>query len=85
MKERFKERVLKVVSNIPRGKALTYKEVAMLAGSPHAYRAVGNIMKTNHDSAIPCHRVIRSDGKPGGYNRGRRRKIDLLRLEGALR
>ncbi|MDO8555254.1 MAG: MGMT family protein [bacterium] len=35
-----------------------------------AYRAVGNILNKNHDPKIPCHRVIRTDGKLGGYNRG---------------
>lgn len=61
----FKEKVFEVVKNIPKGKKMTYMEVAKKAGSPKAYRAVGNILKTNYDSSIPCHRVIRSDGKLG--------------------
>ena len=77
----FKEKVLKIVKKIPEGKALSYKEVARLAGSPRAYRAVGNILNSNYDPEIPCHRVIRSDGKPGGYNRGRKKKIEILRKE----
>ena len=80
----FKEKVYAVVCRIPRGKVLTYKEVARRAGSPHAYRAVGNILNKNHDPKVPCHRVICSDGNVGGYNRGTKRKLALLRKEGSL-
>lgn len=82
MKKSFRDRVLGVVATIPRGKTLTYKQVASRAGRPHAFRAVGNILRTNFDPHIPCHRVIRSDGTLGGYNRGARKKITLLRAEG---
>jgi len=77
----FKERVFAVVKAIPKGKTLTYKQVAGAAGSPKAYRAVGNILNSNYDPNIPCHRVIRSDGTPGGYNRGVQRKIAILNKE----
>lgn len=80
----FRARVFAAVAGIPYGKTITYKEVARLAGSPNAYRAVGNILNTNYDPAIPCHRVVRSDGKPGGYNRGAGKKLVLLRNEGSL-
>ncbi|MEK7652247.1 MAG: MGMT family protein [Patescibacteria group bacterium] len=80
----FKDRVYKVVSRIPKGKTLTYGEVAELAGSPGAFRAVGNIMSKNWDLKIPCHRVVRADGKPGGYNRGRGNKVRILKKEGAI-
>lgn len=80
----FKEKVFNVVKHIPKGSVLTYKEVAKLAGSPRAYRAVGNILNTNYDPTIPCHRVVRSDGKAGGYNRGSDNKINILNAEGAL-
>ena len=80
----FKEKVLEIVIKIPRGKTMTYKEVAAKAGRPKAYRAVGNILNKNHDPKIPCHRVIRSDGKIGGYNRGAVRKRAFLRKEGAI-
>ena len=66
----FKEKVREVVKRIPTGKVMTYKEVAIGAGSPKAARAVANIMASNYDLEIPCHRVIRSDGNLGGYNRG---------------
>ncbi|MDP3954053.1 MAG: MGMT family protein [bacterium] len=78
----FESRVLKIVSQIPEGQTLSYKDVAVLAGSPHAYRAVGNILNKNYDLAIPCHRVIHSDGSFGGYNRGEKQKIKILKKEG---
>ncbi|MDP2630700.1 MAG: L-threonylcarbamoyladenylate synthase [Candidatus Uhrbacteria bacterium] len=77
----FQKRIYDVVKNIPKGSTLTYKEVAKRAGSPRAYRAVGNILSKNYDPSIPCHRVIRSDGKTGGYNRGEDRKQGILRAE----
>lgn len=83
MVKTFKEKVFAVVKKIPKGKFLTYKEVARRAGSPNAARAVGGALKTNFDLAIPCHRVIGSDGKMHGYNRGIRNKIALLKKEGA--
>ena len=70
MSGNFKREVLDVVKKIPQGKILTYKEVAKHIGSSKAWRAVGNILSKNFDPRIPCHRVIRSDGKIGGYNRG---------------
>lgn len=80
----FREKVLAVVRTIPKGETLTYHEVADRAGSPGASRAVGTILKSNYDSAIPCHRVIRSDGKIGQYNRGEEQKRLLLQKEGAI-
>ena len=80
----FKDKVFDIVKKIPKGKTLTYKEVAKKAGSPNASRAVGNILKTNYDSKIPCHRVVRSDGKTGGYNRGPENKKKILKKEGAI-
>jgi len=83
-KKNFKERVLSVVSSIPRGKVLSYKQVALYAGSSGASRAVGTIMAANYDSQIPCHRVIQSDGSVGGYNRGVFKKIEKLNEEGVV-
>lgn len=79
----FKEKVLKIVSKIPKGSTLTYAQVARKAGSPKASRAVGNILNKNYNSNIPCHRVICSDGKIGGYNRGAKQKEILLQKEKA--
>lgn len=80
----FKEMVQKVVRSIPRGSVMTYGEVAHKAGRPGAARAVGTIMSKNDDMSVPCHRVIRSDGKIGEYNglRGGTTKAELLRAEG---
>lgn len=85
MSKTFKEQVLEVVAKIPEGKTMTYKQVAMAAGNEDASRAVGNIMSRNQDKTIPCHRVVRSDGKIGKYNqlRGKSKKA-LLKQEGAL-
>ena len=79
----FADRVYAVVAGIPRGKVMTYKEVALKAGKPGAARAVGTLMAHNYDINIPCHRVVRSDGRIGDYNRGGApRKLELLWEEG---
>lgn len=81
----FTERVRAVVRTIPKGKTMTYGEVAHAAGHPGAARAVGLVMKGNYDKTVPCHRVVRRDGKIGDYNRGgEARKRALLQEEGAL-
>ncbi len=82
----FTDRVKDTVRKIPKGKIMTYKQVAIKSGNPNASRVVGSIMKKNYELDIPCHRVIRSDGKIGKYNRGgTKRKIALLKKEGALK
>jgi len=79
----FTQKVKDIVKKIPHGKTMTYKEVARRAGNSKAGRVVGNIMKANYDPKIPCHRVIRSDGGLGGYNRGGiKKKRALLLKEG---
>ena len=78
----FTQKVFAVVAKIPKGETLSYKQVAKKAGSPLAYRAVGNILNKNYNKNIPCHRVVRSDGTPGGYNRGgEKAKNKILELE----
>ena len=82
----FTDRVRAIVRKIPKGKTLTYGQVAALAGKPMAARAVGMIMSKNFDPNIPCHRVVRADGTVGDYNRGgAARKMKLLREEGAIK
>lgn len=78
----FTKKVYEVVEKIPKGKTFSYKEVAKRAGNPKAYRAVGNILNKNYNSNIPCHRVIHSNGSLGGYNRGVKKKKEILKKEG---
>ncbi len=84
MTKSFTDKVHEVVQGIPKGKVLSYAQVAKLAGSPRASRAVGTLMRKNDNPKTPCHRVIRSDGKAGQYNRvgGTATKINRLRAEG---
>jgi len=86
MKTDFQKRVFSVVKKIPKGKVLTYAQVAQTAGFPRAWRAVGNILNKSASwrTKIPCHRVIRSDGKIGGYKKGVKKKIALLKKEGVV-
>jgi O-6-methylguanine DNA methyltransferase len=68
--------------HIPVGKTRTYKRVAEAIGHPGAFRAVGSALrKTPYPFLIPCHRVIRSDGKSGNYVYGRKLKKKLLAAE----
>lgn len=79
----FTKKVYAVVARIERGKVMTYAAVARAAGSPKAYRAVGNILNKNHDTRrVPCHRVIKSNGFIGGYVRGTKKKMEILKKEG---
>ena len=81
----FSEKVRAIVSRIPEGKTMTYKQVATKAGSPNAARAVGAVMRANYDTNIPCHRVIGSDGAMRGYNRGGvEKKRAILQREKAI-
>jgi len=81
----FAARVIAAVRAIPAGRVQSYSEVAAVAGSPKASRAVGNIMARNTiPLIIPCHRVVASGGRLGGYSspRGLSMKTRLLALEG---
>lgn len=78
----FNESCYKLLKKIPFGKVVTYKNIAECLNSK-GYRAVGNAMNRNKNlMRIPCHRVVKSDGKIGGYVLGIKRKIKLLRKEG---
>jgi methylated-DNA-[protein]-cysteine S-methyltransferase len=78
----FAKKVYQVVLSIPLGQVHTYQWVAKKAGKPRAYRAVGQILKNNPwPLIIPCHRVIKSDKKLGGYLFGIKAKRLLLDLE----
>lgn len=78
MNRDFASRVYAVVKQIPVGSTITYKEVAERCGRPRSWRAVGNVLHKNYDLSIPCHRVVRSDGTAGGYNRGSEAKKKIL-------
>ena len=81
---RFQRRVYRRCRRIPYGRTLTYGRLAVLAGSPRAARAVGSCMARNPvPLVVPCHRVVGSGGKLGGYSApgGTRLKQRLLELE----
>ncbi len=83
----FQTKVLLATFSVPKGKTITYKELAKKAGYPHAYRAVGSVMKMNPLApTIPCHRVVKSDGTLGNYSAkgGTKRKEAMLKAEHAL-
>jgi O-6-methylguanine DNA methyltransferase len=80
--DRFSSRVLAVVRRIPPGRVATYGGVAALAGRPRAARAVGNIMRGCVRPDVPCHRVIASGGRLGGYGGHENMKRSLLLAEG---
>jgi O-6-methylguanine DNA methyltransferase len=78
----FRAKVLRAVRRIPPGRVATYGDIAALAGSPRAHRAVGNIMRGCDDPGMPCHRVIGAAGALGGYGGNLQIKRELLRAEG---
>jgi methylated-DNA-[protein]-cysteine S-methyltransferase len=81
----FTRDVLRATAKIGYGDLSTYAGVAGRAGSPRAVRAAGNALGANPiPIVVPCHRVVRTGGKLGGYTGGVERKEFLLRLEGAL-
>ena len=84
---KFQLKVWKYLSKIPRGKVKTYKEIAIYLKKPNSARAIANACSKNpYAPSIPCHRVIRSDGKLGGYSGfgGVKMKKKLLKKEGYL-
>lgn len=79
----FKARCYQELSTIPKGRVTTYKALAERLGTK-AYRAVGNAMNKNPypRDLVPCHRVVNSDGRIGGYADKIQEKIDRLQAEG---
>jgi O-6-methylguanine DNA methyltransferase len=81
----FTEHVYKLTRSIPKGKVVTYGQLAKMAGSPRAARAIGGCMRTNPDAPhTPCHRVVASDGSLTGYSAGNgvSTKKEMLLKEG---
>ena len=84
---KFQLIVWRYLIKIPRGKVKTYKEIAIDLKKPNSARAIANACAKNpYPPTIPCHRVIRSDGKLGGYSGsgGVKKKEKLLKNEGYL-
>jgi methylated-DNA-[protein]-cysteine S-methyltransferase len=80
----FRQLVQRHLPEIGYGQTRTYGQVAVLVGSPRAVRAVGTACATNPlPLVVPCHRVLKADGTPGGYVGGPETKKTLLRLEAA--
>ena len=77
----FSQKVYQITKKIPRGKVTTYKQIAKKLNTK-AYQAVGTALKKNHNPKIPCHRVIKSNLEVGGFNKGIKNKIKLLKKEG---
>ena len=83
----FQLKVWNYLKKIPRGKVITYLDLAKAIKVPKAVRAVANAVGKNpYPPKIPCHRVIRSDGKLGGYSApgGIKTKKKLLKMEGII-
>ncbi|MEK6898535.1 MAG: MGMT family protein [Nanoarchaeota archaeon] len=82
MKNSFNERCYEILRKVPKGKVTTYKSLAQVLKTK-AYRAVGNAMNKNpYAPQVPCHRVINTSGKLGGFALGLSAKIKLLKSEG---
>jgi O-6-methylguanine DNA methyltransferase len=78
----FEKKVLREVLKIPLGEVCTYKEIAKKIGKPGAWRAVANALRKNpFPLFIPCHRVVKSSKKYGGYQLGEDLKKELINLE----
>ena len=77
------KKIYKKLLEVPEGKITTYGELAKAVGIKNGQRAVGRIMHKNpYPGIIPCHRVVKSDGKVGGYAFGQQVKINMLSKEG---
>ncbi len=76
------KQVYELTKKIQKGKVTTYGEIARALGNSGYSRAVGNALNKNVNKEVPCHRVVRSDGKVGGFRRGTKKKIEILKNEG---
>lgn len=76
-------KVYRKLLQVPKGKVTTYSDLAKAVGLKNGQRFVGTIMKKNpYPVIIPCHRVVKSDGKIGGYSYGEKVKLKMLKKEG---
>jgi len=75
--------IYEILMKVPRGRVTTYKELGRVSG--YHQRAVGKLMNVNpYAPRVPCHRVVMSDGKIGGFDGGVSKKIAILKKEGVL-
>jgi len=80
---KFEEKVYKKLLEVPKGKVTTYRDLAKAIGLKNGQRVIGRIMNKNpYPVIVPCHRVIKSDGKIGGYAWGEKVKAKMLLNEG---
>lgn len=78
----FEEKIYSKLRKVPKGKVTTYGELAKAVNSK-GYRAVGQAMNKNpYAPETPCHRVVSSDGRIGGFSSGVKKKIVILKKEG---
>lgn len=79
----FEKKVYDKLRQVPRGKVITYSGLARTAGCPGAARAAGNALNKNpYAPQVPCHRVVKKDGRVGAYQAGTDAKIRMLKQEG---
>ena len=79
------EDVYNMLLTIPKGKVSTYGDLAKALGNPTASRHIGRILGKNPNPIkVPCHRVVMSNGKIGGYALGTQKKKELLQNEGVI-
>jgi methylated-DNA-[protein]-cysteine S-methyltransferase len=80
---KLEEKVYKKLLEVPPGKVTTYGELAKAVGLQNGQRLIGKIMNKNpYPVIVPCHRVVKSDGKIGGYAWGEKVKANMLTKEG---
>lgn len=81
----LEQRVYQKLLKVPKGKVTTYGELAKAVGLKNGQRVIGQIMNRNpYPVIIPCHRVVKSDGKVGGYYYGEKVKAKMLSNEGVF-
>lgn len=79
----FQKQVYDTTKKIPEGNIATYLSIAKAIDNPHAFRAVGNALNINPFAPeVPCHRIVKSDGRIGGFVKGQKMKRKMLESEG---
>lgn len=85
MLQKIQKKLYNLLRRIPKGKVVTYQSLAQAMGRPGAWRWVGNLLAQNQEPRrYPCYKVVRSDGRLGGYSGGSRLKKKLLEREGVV-